>query len=256
MKLTAYTDTGRKSSVTVSDQVFSAQPNDQLLAQAVRVYRSNLRQGSSHVKTRSEVKRTKRKWYKQKGTGNARHGARSAHIFIGGGVAHGPRPDQNWKLKLSKNQKNKSLTLALSAQTPHTSLVSLSSIKGKTKQATQLLSSISAQGRILLIIHQASPEVFRSFENIADVLLTKASKVNVLEIASADTILIQKEALKTLEERIIKTEIEVKKTIKKATKKVAEKKKIVKSPKGRSLQFGGQALSERKAVRKTSKKKK
>lgn len=203
MKLTSYSDTGRKSTITVSDQVFGAQPNQQLLAQAVRVYRSNLRQGSSQVKTRSQVKRTKRKWFRQKGTGRARHGARSANIFVGGGVAHGPKADQNWRLELSKKQKTRALISALSLQVPQTFIVSLKTIRGKTKQAVQLLNKLQVNGHVLLIISQPQPEIVRSFRNIQNVLLSKVSMVNTFEVASADQILIEKQALPLLEKRLL-----------------------------------------------------
>src|SRR5690554_4960009 len=105
MKLTVITATSKASSIEVSDAVFGQKANPTLLAQAVRVYLSNLRQGTSKVKTRSEVSRTRAKWYRQKGTGNARHGARSAPIFVGGGVAHGPNGQQNWTKSLSRKMK-------------------------------------------------------------------------------------------------------------------------------------------------------
>ena len=202
MKLASYSDTGRKNTITVSDEMFGAKPNQQLLAQAVRVYQANLRQVSSQVKTRAQVKRTKRKWFKQKGTGNARHGARSAHIFVGGGVAHGPKADQTWRLELSKKQKTQALISALSTQAPQTSIVSLKNIQGKTKQAVQLLNKLGAKGQILLIIDQFQPEVMRSFSNLKNVLLSKASMVNTLEVASADWVLIDKQALPLLEKRL------------------------------------------------------
>lgn len=81
--------------------IFATKPNQALLAQAVQIYLARARQASAKVKTRSEVNRTKKKWFKQKGTGNARHGARTAGIFVGGGVAHGPNGQQHYKLNLA-----------------------------------------------------------------------------------------------------------------------------------------------------------
>jgi large subunit ribosomal protein L4 len=101
MQLTVIDSTSKNEKVRVNDSLFTKKPATFLLAQAIRVYRSNLRQGTSYTKTRSEVKRTKTKWYKQKGTGNARHGARTPNIFVGGGVSHGPRAIENWSKKLN-----------------------------------------------------------------------------------------------------------------------------------------------------------
>src|SRR5690242_1823092 len=116
MQLTKVTKTGAKSQLTVSDSVFGVPVNKALIAQAVRVYMSNQRQGTSKAKTRSEINRTSAKWYKQKGTGRARHGARNAPLFVGGGVAHGPNGEQNWTRTLSKRMKMQALVTALSAQ--------------------------------------------------------------------------------------------------------------------------------------------
>src|SRR3989344_3368471 len=84
-----------------------------LLAQAVRVFEDRTHFGLSRVKTRSEVNISKKKIYKQKGTGGARHGAKSAHIFVGGGVVHGPTGMKR-DLVLPLNMKKKALRIALS----------------------------------------------------------------------------------------------------------------------------------------------
>src|SRR5260221_12210434 len=105
MKLTVASTVGQTSTLTVSDAVFGAPVNNGVIAQAVRVYLSNQRQGTSKVKTRGEISRTKKKWFKQKGTGNARHGARTPSLFVGGGVAHGPSGIQNYTLKMPGTMK-------------------------------------------------------------------------------------------------------------------------------------------------------
>ncbi len=89
MKLPLLTPTGVTGTISVSEALFKAEVNPILLAQVVRVYLANSRQATSKVKTRSEINRTKKKWYRQKGTGGARHGARTANIFVGRGVSHG-----------------------------------------------------------------------------------------------------------------------------------------------------------------------
>ena len=202
MKLTSYSDTGRTSAVTVSEQLFGAKPNQVLIAQATRVYLSNLRQVSAHAKTRSEVNRTKKKWYKQKGTGNARHGARSAHIFVGGGVAHGPNVMKHWRMQLSTGQRRQALISALSWQAPVIKLVSLTKVNGKTKEACQVLDHCQAKDKVLLVLSKSQPEIVQSFRNLRHVLITSANNLNALEVVSADQILMQKEAVSVLESRL------------------------------------------------------
>ena len=100
-----YDNKGAKSGTfALPKEIFGAKVNDDLMAQAVRVYLANQRQGNAHTKSRGEINLTTGKWYRQKGTGRARHGAKSAPIFVGGGVAHGPRK-KDYTLSLSKNMK-------------------------------------------------------------------------------------------------------------------------------------------------------
>ena len=108
-----YSTEGTKSGeIDVPSEIFDVTASDKLLAQYVRVYLANQRQGTNKVKTRSEVKGSTRKIYRQKGTGRARHGAKTAPIFVGGGVAHGPRL-RSFKLKLNKKQRRKALYYSL-----------------------------------------------------------------------------------------------------------------------------------------------
>ena len=115
--LDVYSTSGKKTSTTsVKKKFFEAKINSSLMAQAIRVYLSNQRQAPAKTKSRGEVKVTKKKVWRQKGTGRARHGSRNAPIFVGGGKAHGPSGTQNYKLKMSKKMKKASLFSALSEQ--------------------------------------------------------------------------------------------------------------------------------------------
>lgn len=144
MQLPVIDSTSKNEKIRVSDILFSDKAADQLLAQAIRVYQANLRQGTSYTKTRSEVKRTKKKWYKQKGTGNARHGARTPNIFVGGGVSHGPRAIENWSLKLNRKSKLIALQQALTLQKKNLFVSKdIATLKGKTKGADKLISKFS-----------------------------------------------------------------------------------------------------------------
>ena len=99
--------------VDVSDDVFGAEVKEHLLWEVVRAQRAARRQGTAHTKTRAEVSRTKAKMYRQKGTGNARHGSRRANIFPGGGVVHGPRT-RSYDLQVNKKVMAGALRSALS----------------------------------------------------------------------------------------------------------------------------------------------
>ena len=214
MQLPVIDSTSKNEMIRVSDILFSDKAADQLLAQAIRVYQANLRQGTSYTKTRSEVKRTKKKWYKQKGTGNARHGARTPNIFVGGGVSHGPRAIENWSLKLNRKSKLIALQQALTLQKKNLFVSKdIATLKGKTKGADKLISKFSEKtDKVLVILHKMNEPVLRALTNLSNVSVTTAERLNVLQMAQADKILIDFSALKTLEDRFNKVK---KKSIKK-----------------------------------------
>jgi len=208
MKLTTYTKTGAKSktATTASDAVFNAVVNKELLSQGIRVYLANQRQGTSKVKNRSAVSRTKKKWLKQKGTGNARHGSRNAPLFVGGGVAHGPNGLANWKLKLTKRFKSQALVSALSAQQKNIVVCDgFNELTGKTKQAVELLSKIRDKNeKVLVILTEFKPEIIRGLRNLQRVVVTRAERLNIHEVSLADKIIITHDAVKQLEEKLAK----------------------------------------------------
>jgi len=214
MQLPVIDSTSKNEKIRVNNVLFSDKPADALLAQAIKVYQANLRQGTSYTKTRSEVKRTKKKWYKQKGTGNARHGARSANLFVGGGVAHGPRAIENWSLKLNKKSKLIALKHALTLQKKNLFVSKdIVSLKGKTKEAKKLIIKVGQdEDKILVILNKINEAVVRALANLPNVLATTAERLNVLQVVSADKIIIDLTALKTLEDRFVKVK---KKSIKK-----------------------------------------
>lgn len=139
----AYSAKGIKSGTFALPKDFSEKENLALLAQAIRVYSSRIHIGVAKVKTRAEVNATKRKIYKQKGTGGARHGYRSAPIFVGGGVAHGPKVVSR-ELTLPKKLAKKALNVAFSLKAKNKEIVVVSGMEGfkKTKEASELIEKI------------------------------------------------------------------------------------------------------------------
>ncbi len=210
MKIQRLTTTGT-STLTVSDALLGGQVNWTLLSQAIRVYLANQRQGTSRVKTRAEVARTKKKWFKQKGTGNARHGARSAPIFVGGGVAHGPSGFQNWSLNLPKRVRQQALIAALSAQAENIVVAdTIMDLSGKTKEAAQLLSPIAhADARVLVILPETNLTVLRALRNLPNVQVTTARQVTALDVSQVQHIVLPAAAIALLEDRVVAKKAEV-----------------------------------------------
>ena len=174
-KANLYTSKGTKTGTIALPKVFSEKENMALLAQAIRVYTHTGHSDGVKKQTRADVNRTKKKVYRQKGTGGARHGAKSAPIFVGGGVAHGPtglrRP-----LTLPRKMAQKALGVAFSMKAKREEVVVLSGLDkvSKTKEASQMLAKV-AGGRALIALsekNKAKVSVFKNIKN-ADVMMYK-----------------------------------------------------------------------------------
>lgn len=253
MQLKMIKATDQNAKLNVSDDLFVKKVNQPLIAQAIRVYLSNQRQSTSKTQTRSDVSRTSKKVYKQKGTGNARHGDKTANLFVGGGVAHGPTGNENWKRTLTANLKKKALRNVLTAQAKNIVVTDeiLRSI-GKTKEANQFLSKVGlADQKVLLVLPEALPLVIRSFRNIKNVFITKAKMLNVYEVAMADKILVTTKTLKVLEERLNKTP--AKKAEAKSETKASEK---AEAPKAKKVAKPATKAAKETVKKKTTTKKK
>ncbi|PJE67358.1 50S ribosomal protein L4 [Candidatus Shapirobacteria bacterium CG10_big_fil_rev_8_21_14_0_10_40_9] len=189
----------KKPKISLPAKIFGAKPNPALMAQAVRVFLSNQREARAKTKTRSEVKRSKAKWYRQKGTGRARHGARSAPIFVGGGRAHGPTGEQNYEKAMPKKMGRAALISALSSRARDKEIIivdGLEKIK-KTKEMAKILKEVT--GPFLLILSGKLENVILATRNIPSLALIQAKSLNAYEVLKAGKILITREAIKTLE---------------------------------------------------------
>lgn len=154
-----------------------------LLAQAVRVYLANQRQGNQSALTRAEVSRTRKKLYKQKGTGGARHGDRKAPIFVGGGIAFAPKP-RDYSLKFPKQMKKKALEEALKLNKPEK--ISLGKIAGKTKNLAKLL---DLQKKTLLVTPKYDQKIYLAGRNIPNLTILPKEQLNAYEVLKAEKIL-------------------------------------------------------------------
>lgn len=203
------TGTGDKS-VTVSDAIFGGEVNLDLIAQAVYVYQSNQRKAHATVQRRGEVDATGKKAWKQKGTGRARHGARTAPIFVGGGQAHGPTGGQNYKKTLSASMKVAALRSALAAQAQDKNALIAQGADKLTGQTKELVSAfaeytVKPTNKVLVVIGD-NDTFLRAASNLPQIQITRASRVNALEVAQSDTVIVLNEALPILEERLNKKE--------------------------------------------------
>ena len=191
-----------KSAGTMSlpKELFGEKINKQLMAQAVRVYLANQRQGGANTKTRGEVEGSTRKIYKQKGTGRARHGSIRAHIFVGGGVAFGP-VTHDFSLTMPTKMKRKALASALTQQYHDGNIVfvdGMESLPSKTKDMAKALSTVAGTQSILLVLSQKSGDVARSARNIHGITLMPSQNLTTYDVLSNQKIVFMKDAVATI----------------------------------------------------------
>lgn len=206
--LVLFTAGGAKSgTIAVDGSVFHSKVNLPLISQAVRIHLSNRRQGTKAAKTRGEVKISGRKIYRQKGTGRARHGARSAPIFVGGGVTFAPKPI-DYTLSLSDKMKKQALLSALSAQFESGGLIAISGLSGiepKTKKVASVLPKLARNGPYLFVLPESWPNALRAIRNIAGCDIRRAKDLSTFDVVSHKTIIFAKESLPILEGRLRRT---------------------------------------------------
>lgn len=183
--------------------------NPTLLSQAIRIYASNAHQKTSKVKTRGEVVGSTRKIYRQKGTGNARHGAKYAPIFVGGGIAHGPTGVRPANLVLPKAMRRAALASALQLKFQQKAISGISGVKsftGKTAQAAQLLVTVAKHPKhsVLVVTETKVKPLYLSLLNLQGVTMKRASLVNAYDLVSVDHLLITQRALTSLTSRATK----------------------------------------------------
>lgn len=200
-----FDNTGKaKGTMSLPEIVFGQKVNKTLLHQAVRVYLVNQRQGTASTKSRGEIDLTKAKWYRQKGTGRARHGAQSAPIFVGGGVAHGPKP-RNFELSLSKTLRIKALQSAFSSKFADAEIVvvdGMNDLEAKTKPFAKLINTIAENGRKLVITAEHAENLSRGMRNIEGLTYKKAMDVTTYDIIANKHLVIAKDAIAILEKRV------------------------------------------------------
>lgn len=205
MKADAIKLDGKKAgSVDLSDEVFGLEPRADILHRVVRWQRARAQAGTHKVKTRSEVKYSTKKIYRQKGTGGARHGARSAPIFRGGGVYKGPTP-RSHAHDLTKKFRKLGLRHALSSKAATGNLVILDAAQMKDAKTSGLAKAVKEQGwKRVLIIDGADVDAnfARAAQNVSGVDILPSMGANVYDILKRDTLVITKAGLEALEARL------------------------------------------------------
>lgn len=187
--------------------IFGAEINKPLLSQAIRVYLNNQKGHHSHTKTRGQVEGSTRKIYNQKGTGRARHGGIRAPLFVGGGIALGPKYRKTI-LDLPKKMKKAALISALSQKLLDKSVFALQGLEKATGKTSEISKFLKGFGRksILIVSEKGNDMAVRAVQNIKSINLITADEVNTFEVIKAQSLVFTKGAVEALEKRILKIE--------------------------------------------------
>jgi len=211
---------------TTKISIFKTEVPTELISQAIHVYQANTHRTPSKVKTRGQIRASTRKIWKQKGTGRARHGALSAPIFVGGGIAHGPKGVLANPKSLTKKMKTLSLAgiLSLYQKDNRLALVKVPSSKNilKTKDAISIFPTEALEKSFTLIYSKLTPEQLRGFKNIKNLSLILVSQLNTFKVAQSNRLFFTPEALEEITTKL-KPILNRKKKDKKENKENKEK---------------------------------
>ncbi len=187
--------------IELSDAVFGVEVNEHLVHMAVVQQLANNRQGTQKAKTRSEVSGGGRKPWRQKGTGHARQGSTRAPQWTGGGVVFAPVP-RDYSFKLNKKEKRAALKSALTSRVQANKLIVVDELKFdgiKTKSFKQVMDNLKVE-KGLVVINENDANVVLSARNLPTINTTLTSTLNVYDVMKAGTVVLTKDAVKTIEE--------------------------------------------------------
>jgi large subunit ribosomal protein L4 len=191
-------DGTRSGEVDLNPDIFGIEPNEAVMHQVVTAQLAAARAGTHSTKTRSEVRGGGRKPWRQKGLGRARHGSIRAPQWIGGGVAHGPKP-RDYSQRTPKKMKRLALRSALSARAADGQIKVVEDFgawdEPKTKNATALLAAMGVTGKVLLLAEDHERLAIKSFRNIEGVIASNLGQANTYDVLWAETVIMSKGTL-------------------------------------------------------------
>ena len=205
MKIEKLNLDGKKGSIEVLDKIFSAKINPRLVNNVL--YKTNANYKGRHAKTKqqNEVSGPTSKIYAQKGTGNARHASRKAPIFVGGGVAHGPKGELSYKKrKLNKSEKKQSIASLLTDKYKNNNLLILSDFSSqikKTKEMNLILKKFEISNAIIILDKTSKDNVEKSMRNIPNIKVTDINHFSAFDIVKFKKIIFTETSVKELEKR-------------------------------------------------------
>ena len=205
MKIEKLDLTGKKTSIEVLDKIFSAKVNHKLISNVL--YKTNANYKKRHAKTKqqNEVSGPTSKIYAQKGTGNARHASKKAPIFVGGGIAHGPKGELAYKVrKLNKSEKKQSIASLISEKNKNKNLIIFNDFNNeikKTKEMNNIVKKFEITNSLIILDKKSKDKIEKSARNIPNIKITDVNHFSAFDIIKYKKIVFTESSLKELEKR-------------------------------------------------------
>ena len=206
MKIEKVSFDGNKNTLEVSDKIFTNKINKKLISEILYKNIANFKGRKSKTKQKNEIVGSTSKIYAQKGTGNARHASRKAPIFVGGGVAHGPKGQNAYKKrKLNKKEKKLGLSSIITEKNNNKDLIIFNDFQKtilKTKEMFSFLKKIDATNSIIILDKSSLDKVGRSLKNIPDIKVSEIGNLAIYDLLKYKKVIFTETSIKELEKRL------------------------------------------------------
>ena len=206
MKLDKIDTKGNKTSLEVLDKVFSSKVNEKLIDLLLYKTNANYKGRKAKTKQKNEIRGSTSKIYAQKGTGGARHASRKAPIFVGGGIAHGPKGESNYKIrKINKSEKRIGIISLISKKNKDKNLIIFDDFKekiNKTKIMNEILFKQNAKNALVVADKNSINNIKLSLQNIPNVKLTDVNHFSAYDVAKFKKIIFTETSVKDLEKKL------------------------------------------------------
>ena len=205
MKIEKINLNGKKDSIEVLDKIFSAKINTRLVNNVL--YKTNANYKGRHAKTKqqNEVSGPTSKIYAQKGTGNARHASKKAPIFVGGGIAHGPKGELAYKVrKLNKSEKKQSIASLITEKIKKNNLLVFSNFSQdikKTKEMSLIIKKFEISNSLIILDKSSKEKIEKSIRNIPNIKVTDANHFSAFDLVKFRKVVFTEGSIKELEKR-------------------------------------------------------
>ena len=206
MKLDKIDTKGNKTSLEVLDKIFSSKINEKLIDLLLYKTNANYKGRKAKTKQKNEIRGSTSKIYAQKGTGGARHASRKAPIFVGGGIAHGPKGENSYKIrKINKSEKRIGIISLISKKNKDKNLIIFDDFKekiNKTKIMNEILFKQNAKNALVVADKDSINNIKLSLQNIPNVKLTDVNHFSAFDVAKFKKIIFTETSVKDLEKKL------------------------------------------------------